>query len=80
MYILLSMLVNYVLVQQATSSGYNCKYVKTYDLNSQKHSVGVIYNNRLEQKNNAKQLNKTMQNIFYVKPHLLCYTVYQKLV
>ena len=35
-------LVNYVSVQYAPSSGYKPKYVKTYDLNSQKHSMRVI--------------------------------------
>ena len=32
-------LVNYIAVQHTPSSDYKCKYVKTYDLNSQKHSV-----------------------------------------
>ena len=41
MHILLYMLefMNYVSVQHAPPSGYKCKYVKTYDLNRQKHSM-----------------------------------------
>ena len=31
-----------VQMQHAPSSGYKCKYIKTYDLNSQKHSMRVI--------------------------------------